>query len=81
MKYLVSTTEVYRFDTEEAAKDFIEDAKSDSLYSLNKYTCEYKERKAKGEIVDSWYKVTLIKAFNNEKEPDTDIDISYESRF
>jgi len=78
MGYLVSTTEVYRVNSEAAAVAMIEEAKKDSSYILSKYTSEHKEVKAKGEIVDEYYKVTLTKLFNNIKEPDTQYNIEYE---
>ena len=37
----------------------------------------YKERKAQGEVVDYWYRLTLTKAFTDEKEPDRDVQITY----
>ena len=48
MKYLVSTTETYRVDSETAVEQLIAEAKSAHEYDLAKYTREYKERKAKG---------------------------------
>lgn len=78
MKYLIATTEVYRFSSEEEATNFIEEAKKEPGYVLNKQTIEYKEKKQKGELVDYYWKVTLVKGFNDIKEPTTDIDVSYE---
>ena len=78
MKYLITTTEVYRFDTEEEATNFIEEAKKEPGYILTKHTVEYKETKRKGEVEDYYWKTTLVKGFNNIKEPTTDIDIKYE---
>jgi len=78
MKYLITTTEVYRFSSEDEATNFIEEAKKESGYLLTKHTVEYKERKQKGEVIDYWWKVTLIKGFNSEKEPTTDVDVKYE---
>lgn len=52
MKYLITTTEVYRFDTEEEATNFIEEAKKEPGYVLTKHTVEYKETKRKGEVED-----------------------------
>ena len=78
-KYLVSTTEVYRVDSEAEAKELIEQAKVAPEYGLAKYTSEYKERKQKGDIVDEYYKVTLVKKFNDEKEPEANINIIYEA--
>lgn len=78
-KYLISTTEVYRVDSEAEAKELIEQAKVAPEYGLAKYTSEYKERKQKGDVVDEYYKVTLVKKFNDEKEPEADINIIYEA--
>ena len=76
MKYLISTVETYRLDTEAEADVLIEEAKSEG--SLNKYSCVERFRKSKGEIIDSWYKVTLTKTFTDEKEPDRNVSVSYE---
>lgn len=77
MKYLIKTTEIYRVENETEAKRTIEEAKNDKTYTLSKYSDEYKCSKSKGEIVDEWHRVTLVKDFNIEKEPDTSIDITY----
>lgn len=76
--FLITSTEVYRVESENAAEYLINTAKEDVTYALVKYNCEHKVRKAKGEIIDEWYKVTLVKAFNDEKEPGTLIKVSYE---
>lgn len=75
MKYLIDTTEIYRVDSEVEADQLLETAKASRV--LNKYSCVYKERKQKGEIIDSWYRVTLNKKFTDEKDPTTQITISY----
>ncbi len=77
MKYLITTTEVYRFSSENEASNFIENAKKEAGYVLKKNTVEYKEKRQKGEVVDYWWKVTLVKSFNDEKEPETDVDVEY----
>ena len=77
MKYLTQVTETYRIDTEEQVISTIEEAKNDTRFSLVKHTSQYKERKAKGEVVDAWYKVTLTKQFTDEKEPDATVTINY----
>ena len=69
MKFLISTTEVHRVDTENEAVMLIEDAKEDDNFILTKYSTEHKEKKAKGEIVEEYYKVTLTKSFTDIKEP------------
>lgn len=77
MKYLCEVTEKYRVDSEKEAKEFIEEQKKNSAYSMKKYASELKERKQKGEVVDSWYQVTLIKTFNDPKEPIEEIEVVY----
>ena len=66
-KFLIRSTEIYRIDSETEAKEFIE--KQKKRYEINKYSTERKEKKLKGEVVDAWYRVTLVKDFNDEKEP------------
>lgn len=78
MKYLLEVTEKYRVDSEEEAKNFIEEQKKSNKYSMKKYASERKERKVKGEIVDEWMQVTLVKTFNDAKEPVEEISVSYE---
>ena len=77
MKYLLETTESYRVENEAEAKELIETAKAGKNYVLKKYTSQYKERKSKGEVIDAWYKVTLVKGFTDEKEPEGIVEVSY----
>lgn len=77
-KYLVSTIETYRVDTEAEATKVIEEAKQDNAYVLGKYTSEHKERKSKGEVIDEYWKLSLTKIFNDIKEPDSVVEIGYE---
>ena len=77
-KYLVSTTETYRVDTENEATKAIEEAKQDGSYVLGKYTSEHKERKSKGEVIDEYWKLTLTKLFNDINEADTPVTVKYE---
>lgn len=78
MKFLISTTEIYRVDSEAEAEQLIQDAKADDKFDLLKYTTEKKDLKLKGEIVDTYFKVSLNKAFNELKEPLNEVDINYE---
>lgn len=77
MNYLIKTTEQYRVGSEAEAKKLIESAKADKAYTLNKYSSEYKCAKSKGEIIDEWFRVILVKEFNTEKEPDCSVDVTY----
>ena len=67
-KFLIRSTEVYRIDSESEANNFIDQQKK--KYEVSKYSSELKERKIKGEVADSWYRVTIVKTYNDEKEPD-----------
>lgn len=81
MKYLISTVETYRADTQEEAENLIKDSKKAKEYTLTKSSSEIKYVKAKGEIIDSWYRVHLTKVFNIEKEPENSIKIIYDNGF
>jgi hypothetical protein len=67
-KFLIRSTEVYRIDSESEANNFIDQQKK--KYEVSKYSSELKERKIKGEVADSWYRVTIVKTYNDEKEPE-----------
>lgn len=69
-KYLINTIETFRVDSEAEAKQFIEDM-SDCEGEIVKHSIEYKEQKSKGEVVQSWYRVTVKRCFNDEKDPYT----------
>lgn len=67
-KYLINKVETFRVDTETEAKTFIENLKKQDG-EVVKHSIEYKEQKAKGEVIQSWYKVTVKRLYNDEKEP------------
>lgn len=75
MKYLIETTEIYRVDSEDEIKAVVEEAKKTSTVVKHNYT--YKCKKQKGEIVDEWYKVSITKKWDDEKEPCGATTVSY----
>lgn len=77
MKYLTKIVETYRVANEAQAAQVIEEAKKDKRFALVKYESVHKERKAKGDVVDEWERVTLHKVFNDEKEPDSYVKVDY----
>lgn len=77
-KYLIKTTEEHRADTAREAEELISAAKADSRYELSKYSSVYKEKKQKGEVIDSWYIVTLVKTFDDPRDPQGEASISYQ---
>lgn len=76
-KYLIKVTEEYRADSALEAEELITNAKADTRYELTKFSSVYKERKQKGEVVDSYYLVTLIKTFDDPKAPCGEARIEY----
>lgn len=76
-KYLCQVQEIYRVDSEAEAAALIEEAKSDHRFTLLKSSTEYKTVKAKSEIVDEFWKTTLVKHFTELKEPDRTVEVSY----
>ncbi len=77
MAYLLSVSEIYRVDSESEVKTMLEEAKNADQYRLIKYNCVSREQKQKGEIIDSWFKLTLVKEFNLEKEPESSVKVEY----
>lgn len=75
--YLIKTTEEHRADSEAEATALINAAKADSRYILAKYSSVKKERKQKGEIIDEYYMVTLVKVFDDPKEPCGEATVEY----
>ena len=64
MTKMLKVVETYRADSENEVNDLIEGAKADSSFDLAKYSSEYKEKKAKGDVVDSGFCVTLTKVYS-----------------
>ena len=72
-KHLIQVQEVYRVDSEPEATALIEEAKNDGKYDLTKYQCERKETKE-----DEYFKLTMVKTFDNIKDPIGSAEIVYE---
>ena len=76
-KHLLKVTEEHRADSELEAAELINSAKADTRSILSKYSSVHKERKAKGEIIDEYFIVTLVKVFDDPKEPCGEASIEY----
>jgi hypothetical protein len=77
MKYLLTTTEKYRVATVAEVEALHEEFLSDSNYTLASFGYTTKYIKAKGQIVEEYQVVTAKKVFNDEKEPESSIDVNY----
>ena len=67
MKTLLNVPEIYIIDTEEGVQTAINQEKENALeqgYTLKSYSSKMKEKKSKGEIIDSGYEVIFKKEFN-----------------
>lgn len=65
-RLLTKQTDMYRVDTETEAVEMIQDAKDNQVrgsYTLTKSGYVMKTKKSKGEIVDSWFIVSLEKSY------------------
>lgn len=76
-KYLCQTQEIYRVGSEAEAAALIEEAKLDKRFTLLKSSTEYKPVKSKGELIDEYWKTTLVKHFTDLKEPDCSAEVTY----
>lgn len=66
MRQLIKTVDTYRVNDEEEAVQLIEEFKNNQLaegYSLTKSGYVLKNKKSKGEIIDSWAIVTVERSF------------------
>lgn len=78
MKYLINSVDTYRVATVADVEQLHEELKNDSHFTLAAFSYKTKTVKQKGEIIDEYQLVTAKKLFNEEKEPDSVIEINYE---
>lgn len=76
-RYLIKVDETYRVDSEAEAIELINEARADHKFTLAKHSSTHRQTKQKGEIVDEWFRVTLTKVFDEEKEPIGNTTITY----
>ena len=77
-KHLIKVEETWRADSEAEAAQLINEAKSDGSFELAKYSSTRRTIKQKGEIVEEYMRVSLLKVFDEEKKPVNDVKVSYE---
>lgn len=68
MRILLKTTDVFRVADEEEAVRLIEEYKNNAAiddYTLTKSGYVLKNKKSKGEIIDSWAIATVERTFND----------------
>ena len=75
MEYLLSATDVYRVETVEDVERLHDKLKADNNFELIAFSYKTKYIKAQGEIIGEYQVVSAKKVFNDEKEPNTTINI------
>ncbi len=60
---LLKSTMEYIVDTEEQAKALIEEEKKSKEYIVGSYQSTKKQKKQKGEIVEEWYAVKVVRIY------------------
>lgn len=78
MKHLIKVTNVYRVPTVNAALELREELSNMKYGELNSFSYTTKPIKEKGEVVDEYQLVKATIVFNNEKDPDSTVDASYD---
>ena len=78
MKYLLNTVETYRVDTVSEVEQLHQAFKDDTRFILKSFEYKTKDIKEKGEIVGEYQIVKVKKEFNIEKDPISDVLVSYE---
>ena len=63
MAEISKITEEWIVDTEEEVTELIEKAKNDTGSELIKYSFDKKEKKSKGEVIDTWFVLKLTKKY------------------
>lgn len=74
IKALIKSTNEVRVETEEDADNFHKELQKQAVDMgcvLSTFTKTLKEKKSKGEVLESWYVVKYVFTFNDVKEPMT----------
>ena len=81
MKYVINDVTTYRVGTVEEVEALHEELLSDNRFQLTAFSYTTKQIKVKGEVMEEYQLVKAKKVFNEEKDPDTEIDVKYEVVF
>ena len=77
MTYLISAVDTYRVPTVDDVENLHEILLNDNHFQLTEFSYKTKEIKVKGEVVEEYQLVKAKKIFNNEKEPDSNVNVFY----
>ena len=77
-RYLLKAVDTYRVPDEAAVEALHDELLNDPTFDLVGFSYKVKQIKAKGEVIDEFYKVSLTKTFTDIKEPDAVASVIYE---
>lgn len=77
MNYLINAVDTYRVATVDDVERLHEELLNDSHFQLTEFSYKTKQIKAKGEVVEEYQLVKAKKIFNDEKDPDSSIQVFY----
>lgn len=77
MNYLIQVVENIRVPDVAAVEALHKQLKDDSRFVLKKFEYSHKEVKAKGEVIDEYELVKATLVFNEEKEPNLDVQVDF----
>lgn len=78
MRHLLKVKETYRVDTVAEVDQLHSELKNSTDFTLTAFSYKTKFEKEKGEVVGEYQIVDATKVFNDEKDPVSDVTISYE---
>ncbi len=78
MKHLIKVTNTYRVPNVEDVLSLRQELSNLKNGELVKFSYQEKSIKAKGEIIDTYQLVTATLSFNDEKDPDSNVEAYYD---
>ena len=78
MRYLVKSVNTWVIPSVEEVEQFHEQLLEANSYQLTTFGYKTKQIKSKGEVVEEYQVVTETRVFNEEKNPDTFVEVKYE---
>lgn len=77
MNYITQVVENIRVPSVNEVEKLHKELQQDGRFELKKFEYQHKEIKAKGEIIDEYELVKATLIFNNEKEPESYVNINF----
>lgn len=78
MTILINSVDTYRVSSVEEVEQLHQELKENDNFDLVSFSYKTKQIKSKGEVIDEYQLVTAKKVFTDEKEPCSDVRITYE---